>query len=121
MGVVLKRIAFAIAALALVLWLMPKEHVPPQREDRLALSTLVTLKLYGQEQEVEPLFEEAYGEFALVDSLMSRYREDSELAFIERRAGKEPTPCGPELLAVLRRSNTGLSSPTGHLIRRWGR
>ncbi len=127
MGAIIKRILFALVALALVLWLIPSpEPVPPVREDRMALGTLVTIKLYGEEQQMRPLFAGAYAEFERVDSLMSRYRTDGELAQIERAVPGQITACSQELLEVLERSlywaqkSAGAFDPTiGPLTRLW--
>ncbi len=124
---VVKRISLALAALAFVLWLMPgSEAAAPLREDRLALGTLVTLKLYGDEEQTRPLLERAYAEFDRVDSLMSRYRQDSELSLLSRRSAAQIVEVSPEVLKVLQRSlhwarvSQGAFDPTiGALTRLW--
>jgi thiamine biosynthesis lipoprotein len=126
-GAIIKRILFALTALALVLWLIPSpQAIPPVRDDRMALGTLVTIKLYGEEEQLRPLFAGAYAEFARVDSLMSRYRADGELAQIERAAPGQVIACSRELFEVLERSlywaqeSAGAFDPTvGPLTRLW--
>jgi thiamine biosynthesis lipoprotein len=126
-GAIIKRVLFALVALALVLWLMPSpEPVPPVREDRMALGTLVTIKLYGDENKIRPLFAGAYAEFERVDSLMSRYRTDGDVARIESAELGRVVACSPELLQVLQRSlywareSAGAFDPTiGALTRLW--
>lgn len=128
MGAIIKRMTFALAALALVLWLIPSpEPVPPVREDRMALGTLVTIKLYGDENKMRPLFAGAYAEFERVDSLMSHYRTDGEVARIESAEEGHTVACSPELLQVLGRSlywaqkSEGAFDPTiGPLTHLWG-
>ena len=89
MAVIVKRAIFALATLLVVLWIVPSpEPQPPVREDRLALGTLVTVKLYGDDEAMTSLFPLAFAQFDLADSLMSRYRDDSEVAAIERAGGR---------------------------------
>ncbi len=121
-----KRAFFALAALAFVLWLAPlSEPQPPVREDRLALGTLVTIKLYGEEPLMKPLFAPAFAEFERVDSLMSRYRTDGEVAAIEAATGRF-VRCSSATQEVLKRTLhwaracDGAFDPTvGPLTRLW--
>ncbi|MBI2402737.1 MAG: FAD:protein FMN transferase [Gemmatimonadetes bacterium] len=46
----------------------------------------------------------AFGRIAQLDSLLSDYRDDSELASLVARAGGPPVPVSEDLLVVLRRS-----------------
>lgn len=121
-----KRALFALATLLVVLWLVPSpEPQPPVREDRLALGTLVTIKLYGDRESLASLFPLAFTQFDRVDSLMSRYRDDSEVAAIERAAGRAVVP-SPAVHHVLERSlywarvSEGAFDPTvGALTHLW--
>ena len=121
-----KRALFALVTLLVVLWLVPSpEPRPPVREDRLALGTLVTVKLYGDADSLASLFPLAFAQFDRADSLMSRYRDDSEVAAIERAAGQVVAP-SPAVRAVLERSLhwaracEGAFDPTvGALTRLW--
>ena len=126
MAVIVKRAIFALATLLVVLWIVPSpEPQPPVREDRLALGTLVTVKLYGDDEAMTSLFPLAFAQFDLADSLMSRYRDDSEVAAIERAGGRSVVP-SPAVHHVLERSIhwaracEGAFDPTvGALTRLW--
>ncbi len=126
MVAIAKRALFALAALALVLWIAPSsEPQLPVREDRLALGTLVTIKLYGERASTEQLFAQAFAQFDRVDSLMSRYRPDSELAAIEAAAGRSVQPSAAVRDVLVRslywaRACDGAFDPTiGSLTRLW--
>lgn len=54
----------------------------------------------------------AFRRIAQLDSLLSDYRDDSELAWLTARAGGTPTPVSADLLAVLQRA-VALSAETG--------
>ena len=100
----LKRILLVAGGLALVLFFLPPPPpAEPVREGRLVLGTLVTVKLYGDGDAVRPHVERAYVELDRVDSLMSRYREDSALRRLELAAQKG-TQAPAELAVVLARS-----------------
>lgn len=100
----LKRSLLAIGGLVLVLYFLPApQPLEPVREDRFALGTLVTVKLYLDEGLIPPPFEQAFAEIDRVDSLMSRYRADGELRRLEREA-LGGASASAELIAVLARS-----------------
>ena len=100
----LKRILLTAGGLALVLYFLPPPPpADPVREGRLALGTIVTVKLYGDAEAVRPPIERAYAEIDRVDSLMSRYRDDSALRRLELTAQKG-IQAPAELAAVLARS-----------------
>ena len=101
----LKRSLLAVGGLAMVLYFLPApELAAPLREDRVLLGTLVTVKLYGAEEAVRPHVDPAYAEIERVDSLMSRYREDSELRRFEWRDTEGGSRGSAALYEVLGRS-----------------
>ena len=100
----LKRILLTAGGLALVLYFLPPPPpADPVREGRLALGTLVTIKVYGDAEAVRLPIERAYAEIDRVDSLMSRYRDDSALRRLELTAQKS-IQAPAELATVLARS-----------------
>jgi len=102
---VLKRGLLAVGGLVLVLYFLPSpQPVSPVREDRLALGTLVTVKLYGDEAVLRPHMERAYAEVERVDSLMGHYREESALRRLQARASEVEVSASDALLAVLARA-----------------
>ena len=101
----LKRGLLAVGGLVLVLYFLPSpQPAGPVREDRLALGTLVTVKLYGDEAVLRPHMERAYAEVARVDSLMGHYREESALRRLQARASEVEVRASDALLAVLARA-----------------
>jgi len=76
----------------------------PVRADRLALGTLVTIKLYEDEPRARPLIDTAFAEIDRIDSLMSRHLETSEANRLERLAAAQVVTCSPEMARVLQRS-----------------
>jgi thiamine biosynthesis lipoprotein len=101
----LKRLGLAAGGLAFILYfLRPPGPVEPARQDRLLLGTLVTIKLYGDQEALEPHFAAAFARIGRLDSLLSRHRPDSELRYLERAALDSGVACSPEMLEVLGRS-----------------
>ena len=101
----LKRGLLAVGGLVLVLYFLPSpQPAGPVREDRLALGTLVTGKLYGDEAVLRPHMERAYAEVERVASLMGHYREESALRRLQARASEVEVRASDALLAVLARA-----------------
>lgn len=110
----MKKILMAALGLALVLFFMrPPQGAVPVRVDRLALGTLVTVKLYEEETLARDLAREVFAEIDRVDSLMSRYIETSEANRLERLAADGPTTCSLEMARVLARSQKFAYSSDG--------
>ena len=99
------QIILAIVGLGLVLFFLPRADVAvPFVEAHLAMGTVVTLKLYVEEEEVRPLADLAFAEIDHIDSLMSRYSAASELNQVNSLAATQSINCSTELNVVLERS-----------------
>lgn len=100
------------AGLLAVLLLLPAPEVAvPVVRTHLAMGTAITVKLYGEEQDVGPLMDLAFAAIDRVDTLMSRHLEASELSRINRLAAGQAVATTPELIQVLERAQyfAGLS------------
>jgi len=125
---VLKRSLLAVGGLALVLYFLPPQPpAEPLREDRLVLGTLVTAKIYLDEVPDRSPFDRAFAEVDRIDSLMSRYRAESELRQLELQALSANVRVSAELHAVLARSqhfaalsNGAFDCTVGALTNLWG-
>ena len=110
----MKKILLAGVGLILVLLFMrPPQGAVPVRVDRLALGTLVTVKLYEEEGLAGELAQEVFAEIDRIDSLMSRHIETSEANRLERLAASGPTTCSLEMARVLARSQKFAYSSDG--------
>ena len=69
---------------------------------RYVMGTSVSIEAYGRnEPERKAAIDEAFGAITEVDRLMSNYRDDSELAQINRLAATQPVPLSPPMFSVL--------------------
>ncbi|MEW6754837.1 MAG: FAD:protein FMN transferase [Candidatus Latescibacterota bacterium] len=124
----MKKLLLACAGLLLVaLLLRPESSSVPARGDRLAIGTLVTVKLYQDEESAQPLIAAAFAEFDRIDTLMSRQIDSSAVNRLESAAARGPVPAQEELAFVLERSqhfaqSTGgaFDVTVGALTRLWG-
>jgi thiamine biosynthesis lipoprotein len=97
-------------------------------EFRYLMGTSVGIEAHGGDAERRrAAIEEAFGAIAEVDRLMSNYRDDSELARINRDASREAVPVGDAMLGVLqaaeqvsRKSQGAFDITVGPLMRLWG-
>ncbi|NKB68005.1 MAG: hypothetical protein GKR89_13170 [Candidatus Latescibacteria bacterium] len=96
-------------------------------ETRLAMGTVVRIRLYAAPEEAQPLLNRAFGEIGRIDSIMSSHSPTSEVRQVEQLAQDGPTRCSPSLAAVLQRGQflaqetKGAFDPTlGRLTRLWG-
>lgn len=87
----------------------------------------VRLVLYAPDRESSvQAAKAAFAEVAVLDSLLSSYRSDSELMWVNRRAGEGPVKVGYHMFSILdwgqafaRRSNGALDVTAGPLIQLW--
>jgi thiamine biosynthesis lipoprotein len=99
------RILLAASGLVLVLLFLPRADVAvPFVEAHLAMGTVITLKLYVEEEEGRPLASLAFAEIDRIDSLMSHYSATSELSRVNSLAAAQGVKCSAELSTVLERS-----------------
>lgn len=98
------------------------------QEFRYIMGTSVSIQAFGgTEASRRAAIAEAFAAVSEVDRLMSNYRDDSELALINRMAGREAVPAGAALLSVLQaaqevsaRSGGAFDVTVGPLVRLWG-
>ena len=95
---------------------------------RYVMGTSVQVQAIGGDEATRrDAIEEAFAAFAEVDRLMSNYRDDSELAFINRSAAREPVNVSEPMFSVLDAahrisvaSNGAFDITVGPLVRLWG-
>ena len=69
---------------------------------RFMMGTSIGVQAFGGTAETRAAaIEEAFGAFAEVDRLMSNYRDDSELARINRDAARQPVVISDPMMSVL--------------------
>jgi len=93
-----------VLAVVAVAWLLL--HSPasaPIEARRVAMGTVVTVKLHAGRRLSEALVDSAFAEIERIESLMSRHVADSEANRIEREAVAGDFVCSPEMAAVLAR------------------
>ncbi len=98
------------------------------RGSHASMGTTYGIQLYGAGREDLPLVaERAFDEVDRIDRLMSVYKRNSTVSFINRRAGREPVPVEPELfdflqrcLAFSRHSQGAFDVTVQPLMRAWG-
>ena len=95
---------------------------------RYVMGTSVQVQAFGGDDATrKAAIDEAFGAFAEVDRLMSNYRDDSELALINRRAATSAVAVSDPMFSVLeaaRRvsaaSHGAFDVTVGPLVRLWG-
>ncbi len=98
------------------------------RGSHVSMGTTYRIQLYGAGRDDLPLVaERAFDEVDRIDRLMSVYKRNSAVSFINRRAGREPVPVEPELFDFLRRclafsrqSRGAFDVTVQPLMRAWG-
>ena len=70
----------------------------------VSMASTYTIDLYGTDKEALPLVVEmAFNEVDRIDELMSIYKRESAVSFINRLAARKPVVVGPELFKFLQR------------------
>ena len=95
---------------------------------RYVMGTSVQVQAFGADEATRrAAIDEAFAAFAEVDRLMSNYRDDSELALINRSAARDAVSVSEPMFSVLdaaRRvssaSNGAFDITVGPLVRLWG-
>lgn len=98
------------------------------QEYRYLMGTSVSVEVFGGDEPARrAAIAEAFDAVAEVDRLMSNYRDDSELALLNRRAALQAVRVSDPMLAVLRaaqqvseRSGGAFDVTVGPLVRLWG-
>lgn len=124
----------ALPVLLLLVWGSIPEEIRAQEQplDRFEyrqghMGMEVRFVLYVSDEETaEGAARAAFGKVAMLDSLLSSYRSDSELMRVNRRAVHEPVAVSYHLFAILeraqefaRRSEGALDVTTGPFIQLW--
>jgi thiamine biosynthesis lipoprotein len=99
-----------------------------RHEYRYVMGTSVQVRTFGGDEATsKAAIDEAFASFAEIDRLMSNYRDDSELALVNRRAPSESIPITDATFSVLdaaRRvssaSDGAFDVTVGPLVRLWG-
>lgn len=97
------------------------------KKSSLAMDTVVSITVVSHSpEEAEKAAVAAFGEIRRLERLLSFWTEDSEIALINKNAGKSPVTVSPETLEIIEKSifiseNTGGAfDPTiGPVIRLW--
>ncbi|MDO8707082.1 FAD:protein FMN transferase [Pseudomonas sp.] len=79
-----------------------KESKPFQRSEYIMGTIFDITTLGGNENSLEDAARKAFAEIKRIDSLMSRYKEESEVSIINKKAGIGPVKVGQELIEVLK-------------------
>ena len=110
----MKKLLLAAAGLLLVaLLLRTGPGSAPVEVRRLAMGTLVAVRLYEEQATATPLIDAAFAEIGRIDSLMSRYIDESEANQLERLAVDRAVICSPEMARVLQQSQRFAQSTAG--------
>jgi thiamine biosynthesis lipoprotein len=118
----------AAVALALAVAGPPSAGDDRTQDYRYLMGTSISVEAFGGTEAVRrEAIEGAFAAVTEVDRLMSNYRDDSELALVNRRAAAEPVRVSDAMLAVLRaaaevseRSGGAFDVTVGPLVRLWG-
>lgn len=85
-------IAGVVFSSVLGVWMFSQGNVTPRlyRQSVFLLDTLVEISVFStDEQAAQKAIDAAYQEIARIETLLSRYRSDSQIALINRSVGKE--------------------------------
>jgi thiamine biosynthesis lipoprotein len=95
---------------------------------RYLMGTSISIEAYGGDPATRrAAIDRAFGAIAEIDRLMSNYRDDSELALVNRRAAVSAVPISDPMFAVLdaaqrvsRDSSGAFDVTVGPLVKLWG-
>jgi len=101
---------------------------PETHEYRYMMGTSIEVQAFGGDETTRrAAIDEAFAAFGEIDRLMSNYRDDSELALLNRNGARDRVPLSDPMFAVLdaaRRvslaSNGAFDITVGPLVRLWG-
>jgi FAD:protein FMN transferase len=99
-----RRLAMGLGACAMAWPLAASSRVEParRRTSRVLMGTLVEIAAQGRDERLlDSSIEAAFARMALLESQMSHYRPDSQLAAIGSAAGVAPVPVSADLMRVL--------------------
>ncbi len=125
---VVLRSVLACALAVLMTPALRSQGTEMTRERRYQMGTSIEVRAWGGAQAArEAAVEDAFAAFAEVDRLMSNYRDDSELAHVNREAARGPVRVSEPLFRVLeaaefvsQRSDGAFDVTVGPLVALWG-
>ena len=120
------RITAIILVLALLCAGCAQKNVQPVSDTALMLDTVVTIKIYGQDELAEDAIAAAFDEIARLDKLLSANVAGNDLDRLAQNAGRDYIDVAPEVLSVLQTAlayaelTNGAFDPTvGPLVKLW--
>ncbi len=121
------KITLFILSLSLLFPSCARQKERMYKKSSIIMDTLVSITVVSDSPEkAESAMEAAFSEIRLLDELLSFWTEDSEIAGINREAGKSPVKVSPKTLDVIEDSmyvsekTGGAFDPTiGPVIRLW--
>lgn len=98
------------------------------RAQRFLMGTSMSIEVYGRDAATrQAAIDAGFAAIQEIDRLMSNYRDDSELARVNRDAAREPVVVSEPLMSVLgaarlinRRSQGAFDITVGPLVKAWG-
>jgi len=123
-----RGIAALLAASLAVIPAQAGQGAAETHEFRYMMGTSIEVQAFGADEAArKAAIDEAFAAFAEIDRLMSNYRDDSELSFINRAAANDAISVSAPMFSVLdaaRRvsaaSNGAFDVTVGPLVRLWG-
>jgi thiamine biosynthesis lipoprotein len=122
-----------IAAIVVVVWATVLTTAASSlqgrtREYRYLMGASVEVEAYGADEPTRrAAIEESFAAMTEIDRLMSNYRDDSELAQVNRLAAEHPVPLSDPLFSVLdaaqrvsRESGGAFDVTVGPIVKLWG-
>jgi thiamine biosynthesis lipoprotein len=123
------RTVFAAAGVTTLAGAVPHaQSADTTRDYRYLMGTSIEVEAFGGDAATRrAALDEAFASFVEIDRLMSNYRDDSELAAVNREAASHAVPVSQPLMAVLaaaervsRASDGAFDVTVGPLVSLWG-
>lgn len=97
-------------------------------QSRQIMGTVFTIAAYGEDPDyLEQVFQQAFDEASRIDAMLSNYRPESELSFVNRHAAQEPVRVSKEFFELLQQclnyselSEGAFDITVGPLMKLWG-
>lgn len=103
------------------------KEIKEQSDSEYIMSTMVEMKVYGEEEEAEEVIEDSFARMREIENNMTRTQKDSVISEINDKSGKEAVEVDDSILEVLKTSieyaemTEGKFDPTiGPLVSLWG-
>lgn len=122
------RLSLASIGAALLVGVVVRAQTQESHQYRYLMGTSIEVQAFGGDEATRRSgIDEAFAAFAEIDRLMSDYRDDSELALINRDASRRPVTVSDPMFAVLHAaadvsaaSNGAFDVTIAPLVRLWG-